>query len=87
LTGLTFWIFFVVTSARVFAWIALGVVVATILAGLTWAVTGWRGVAAARIPGSAPDESALPVRLMLIHGLAAACTLSLVVIALVVARG
>lgn len=83
LTGLTFWIFFVVTSVRVFAWIALGVVAATIAAGLAWAVTGWRRARAT----SAPGESGLPLRLMLIHGLAAACTLALVVIGAVAARG
>ncbi len=37
LTGLTFWIFFVMTDDRLFAWIAFGVVVATVLAGLSWA--------------------------------------------------
>jgi hypothetical protein len=101
LTGLTFWIFFVVTSGRVFAWIALGVVVATVLAGLGWAFSGWRQARAARGHGNATagprsamagarsvkEEAGLPVRLMLIHGLAAACTLILVVIAAVAAHG
>ena len=82
LTGLAIWIFFVVTSARVFAWAAFGVVVAAILAGLTWAVRGWRQARSA----SAGGETGVPVRLLLIHGFAAACTVTLVVIAAVTAR-
>jgi hypothetical protein len=75
LTGLTFWIFFVMTDDRLFARIALGVVVAAVLAGLSWAA------ATRRAAGRAGRRTAaFPAHLVMIHGLAAACTLTLVVI-------
>jgi hypothetical protein len=101
LLGLTFWIFFVMTSDRLFAWIAFGVVVATVLAGLSWVIVTRRTaqrLAAARTalradrkPGAAGDGAGatgsgagaapgFPAHLVMIHGLAAACTLALVVI-------
>jgi hypothetical protein len=80
LTGLTFWIFFVMTDDRLFAWIAFGVVVATVLAGLSWAVLSRR---ATRQDGS--DPAAFPAHLLVIHGLAAACTVTLVVISAITA--
>jgi heme exporter protein D len=129
LLGLTFWIFFVMTGYRLFAWMAFGVVVATVLAGLSWvAVT--RRTAGPRAPGArtagarAPGartarrrtagpraagaraagrrtagpraagrrgggreaaDHGFPAHLVMIHGLAAACTLALVVIAAVTA--
>ena len=92
LTGLTFWIFFVVTSSRVFAWIALGVVATAILIGAGWALSGWHqartAARAAPGPGRAPGGSGhgFPAHLILAHGLAAACTLALVVIAAAAAR-
>jgi hypothetical protein len=93
LTGLTFWIFFVVTSGRVFAWIAFGVVVAATAAGASWAFTGWRKASTAGRPAEArrPDSEGavahgFPGHLVLAHGVAAACTLALVVIAAVAAH-
>jgi hypothetical protein len=80
LTGLTFWIFFVMTDDRLFAWIAFGVVVTTVLAGLSWAALTRR---AARRPGREP--AAFPTHLVMIHGLAAACTVTLVVISAITA--
>jgi hypothetical protein len=84
LLGLTFWIFFVMTGDRLFAWIAFGVVVATVLAGLGWVIIG--RVAARRRgrgagSGALSGEAAFPAHLVAIHGLAAACTFALVVIA------
>jgi len=79
LTGLTFWIFFVMTDDRLFAWIAFGVVAATVLAGLSWAMRTRRAARAGREP------VAFPPHLLMIHGLAAACTLTLVVISAVTA--
>jgi hypothetical protein len=67
LLGLTFWIFFVMTGDRLFAWIAFGVVVATVTAGLSWELSrrhtarqraarqrAARGATAG--PGSGPDS-------------------------------
>ena len=80
LTGLTFWIFFVMTDDRLFAWIAFGVVVATVLAGLSWALL------TRRVARRADREAAaFPAHLVMIHGLAAACTLALVVISAIIA--
>lgn len=92
LLGLTFWIFFVMTDGRLFAWIAFGLVVATVLAGLSWALlTGPAGRRAVRRAGREPAAAAgpgFPARLVTVHGLAAACTLALVVIsAAAAARG
>jgi hypothetical protein len=80
LLGLTFWIFFVMTGDRLFAWIAFGVVVATVAAGLGWELSRRR---TAR-PGAA-DGPRFPPHLVLVHGAAAACTFALVVIAAVAA--
>jgi hypothetical protein len=90
LTGLTFWIFFVMTDDRLFAWIAFGVVVGAVLAGLSWVIIGRRtargrgggpGAAGPGAAGPVASAHAFPGRLVVIHGLAAACTLALVVIA------
>jgi hypothetical protein len=124
LTGLTFWIFFVVTNGRWFAWIAFGVVVAAILVGLGWALSNWRKTtardrphpgsaatpqgttnpnatadrestastastanpsAAADVESTAGYGGGFPGHLVLAHGLAAACTLALVVISAIAA--
>ena len=74
--GLMFWIFFVVTSHPAFAWIAVGVLAVTALAGLTWLISGIRE-RRARVP-SGP---VFPRHLVLLHGLAVACTFTLVLIA------
>jgi hypothetical protein len=77
LTGLTFWIFFVMTGDRPFAWVSSGVPVTAILAGVSWVFAGRRQ----RDPG----RLRFPPHLLLLHGAAAACTLALVVIAAVAA--
>ena len=87
LVGLTFWIFFVMTHDRLFAWIAFGGVVATVLAGLSWELSRRRTARAAagreasgRSDGAA-DGPRFPPHLVLVHGAAAVCTFALVVIA------
>jgi hypothetical protein len=77
LTGLTFWIFFVMTGGRPFAWVSFGVLVAAIAAGASW-------VLASRRPRD-PGGLRFPPHLVLLHGAAAVCTLALVVIAAVAA--
>jgi hypothetical protein len=86
LTGLTFWIFFVMTDDRLFAWIAFGVVVAAVLVGLSWALLTRRVARRADRETRADREPApFPAHLVMIHGLAAACTLALVVISAITA--
>jgi hypothetical protein len=85
-TGLMFWIFYVMTDDGLFAWIAFGVVVATVLAGLSWVLATRRSarqLAAAQVaePRAVAAGPRFPAHLVMIHGLAAACTLALVIIA------
>jgi hypothetical protein len=80
LTGLTFWIFFVMTDDRLFAWIGFAVVLTAVLAGLSWLLSGHR-----RSRGTHSEGPGFPGHLVALHGLAAACTLALVVIAAVTA--
>jgi hypothetical protein len=83
LLGLTFWIFFVMSGYRAFAWISFGVVVATVTAGLSWEIANRR--AAARRRDGAAGGAGFPPHLIMLHGAAAACTFALVIIAAVVA--
>lgn len=79
LTGLTFWIFFVMTGDRMFAWIAFGIVVLTVLAGLSWLASGRRA------RRREAESLRFPPHLIALHGLAATCTVALVVISAVTA--
>lgn len=94
LLGLTFWICFVMTGYRLFAWIAFGVVVATVAAGLGWEFSRRhamqrKAAAGRRDGGGGPDGTSdgpgFPPHLVLAHGAAAVCTFALVVIAALVA--
>jgi hypothetical protein len=89
-TGLMFWIFYVMTDDRLFAWIAFGVVVTTVLAGVGWVLLTRHLARQRPAPPAAtarPDHEPgapgprFPAHLVMIHGLAAACTFALVVIA------
>lgn len=72
--GLGCMIAFVVTRFPTFAWMAFGVIVATIGAGLSWFL---RSRGAARRPAGGPH---FPPRLILLHGSAAGLTLVLAVV-------
>jgi len=72
LIGLGFWLGFVLVHYRPLAWISFGVLLATIGAGLSWLAAN--ALAARRRQGAA---RALPPRLIVLHGLAAAATLAL----------
>lgn len=76
MTGLTFWIFFVMTSDRLFARVALVVVMFAVLAGLTWVIRSRRAAAGKR----EATAHAFPPHLVVLHGAAAAATLALVVV-------
>ena len=86
--GLGTWIAFVVTGFHTFAWIAFGVLLATIAAGLTWYTINTR-LAAARSARSGAKPAAEgrrhPPRRVLIHGGAAATTFILALITLLIA--
>jgi hypothetical protein len=74
--GLGCWIAFVVTRFGTFAWLAFGVIVVTIGAGLSWAASN--AIAARRHAGTAQPH--YPARLILLHGSAAAVTLALAIV-------
>jgi hypothetical protein len=85
LVGLTFWIFYMMSHYRPFAWTGFGVVVATMAAGLSWEAVRRR--TARRPAGSTRGNgTSFPPHLVILHGLAALCTFALVVITAVVAR-
>ncbi len=81
LLGLGVWFIYVGTGHRPLAWVAFGVLVVTIGAGLSWLARSARATRAARAAG-APDgpRRALPPRLVLLHGLLATATFALAVL-------
>jgi hypothetical protein len=84
LVGLAFWFLFTFIHYRMLAWIAFGILVLTICAGLSW--LAGNALAAGR-SGNA-TRGAVPPRLNLLHGLAATVTFALVVVAaLAASRG
>ena len=82
--GLGAWIAFVVTRFHAFAWIAFGVLLATIAAGLTWYTINARLARATRPAQPAAEGRRYPPRRILIHGGAASTTLILALITLLI---
>lgn len=80
LVGLGLWFIYVGTHHRPLAWVAFGVLVLTIAAGLSWLIRSARAVRAASGP-----RRGLPPRLILLHGLLATATFALVVLTALVA--
>jgi hypothetical protein len=76
IVGLGGWLAFVITRFRGFAWVALGVIVVTIAAGLTWYTISAR---ARRAGGHDPARPL--ARRLVIHGSGAAVTLVLAIVA------
>jgi hypothetical protein len=91
IVGLAFWLGYTLVHARPLAWIAFGLAVATICAGITWFTANARAAkrqhddnASAPAPAPAPGFSA---RLLAIHGAAAALTFALAALTALTARG
>ena len=82
ITSLACWFAFVATQDRAFAWIAIAVLAVTIGAGLGWMVS--RAWSARRRPGGGPGAAA-PAHRIVLHGLAAAATCGLAIIAILAA--
>jgi hypothetical protein len=76
--GLGFWFMFVATHYHRFAWIAVGVLAATVLAGACWLAVNARSRSRGGRPGLFRQA---PLRLILLHGLAALATAALAVTA------
>jgi hypothetical protein len=90
--GLGLWFIYVGTGHRPLAWVAFGVLVLTIGAGLSWLIRSARSARAARaVQADGADGAAggprrgLPARLVLLHGLLATATFALVVLTALVA--
>ena len=75
LTGLGFWLAFVLVRYRPLAWVSFGILLVTLGAGLGWLASN--ALAARRRQGAART---FPPRLIALHGLAAAATLALTVL-------
>jgi hypothetical protein len=82
LAGLACWFMFVLVHYRVLAWIALGILVVTIGAGLSWLASSTRQARArqAGAAGQAGPRWSFPRRLAGVHGLAAALAVTLTVL-------
>jgi len=87
LVGLGLWFIYVGTGHRPLAWVAFGVLVLTIGAGLSWLIRSARAARAARVargePAGGPaggKRRGLSARLVLVHGLLATATFALVVL-------
>jgi len=77
LVGLGVWFIFVGTHHAPLAWVAFGILVAAITAGLSWLA---RNALAVR-RGERPARAGFPPRLVLLHGLAASATFVVAVLA------
>jgi hypothetical protein len=92
LVGLGLWFIYLGTGHRPLAWVAFGVLVLTIGAGLSWLIRSARSAMATRaaqgeLAGAAAGGPGrgLPARLILLHGLLATATFALVVLTALVA--
>lgn len=75
-TGLGCWLGFVFVGNRALAWTSLGLLLATLAAGLSWLARS--ALAGRRQPGG---PRSIPARLIAFHGVAAAGVLALTVLA------
>ena len=72
ITGIGCWMMFTFVHYRPLAWIAFGVLVATLLMGLGWLTSSQRAARSQRAAGWS-----FPPRLIWLHGLVAACSITL----------
>lgn len=84
ISGLGFWLGFTLVHYRVLGWIAFGLIVATACIGLAWFTANTR---AARRGGLSQPAPRFTRRLILVHGSAAAVTLTLAALTALVLRG
>jgi hypothetical protein len=84
ISGLGFWLGFTLVHYRVLGWIAFGLIVATACIGLAWFTANTR---AARRGGTTQPAPSFTSRLILVHGSAAAVTLTLAALTALVVRG
>jgi hypothetical protein len=83
ISGLGFWLGFTLVHFRVLGWIAFGLILATACIGLAWFTANTRR---ARRSGAGQPAPSFTSRLILVHGGAAAVTLTLAVLTVLVIR-
>jgi hypothetical protein len=83
ISGLGFWLGFTLVHFRVLGWIAFGLILATACIGLAWFTANTRH---ARRSGAGQPAPSFTSRLILVHGGAAAVTLTLAVLTVLVIR-
>jgi hypothetical protein len=76
-TGLVLWIVFVVDGNSVFAWIAVAVLVAVALIGVSMAMIWLLGKSAPAAPTELPAEASFPLPVVVAHGALGGTTLLL----------
>jgi hypothetical protein len=84
ISGLGFWLGFTLVHFRVLGWIAFGLIAATACIGLAWFTANTR---AARRDGDGQPAPSFTRRLILLHGGAAAVTITLAALTALVLRG
>ena len=84
ISGLGFWLGFTLVHFRVLGWIAFGLIVVTACIGLAWFTANAR---AARARGDGEPAPSFTGRLIAVHGGAAAVTLTLAALTVLVLRG
>jgi hypothetical protein len=84
LVGLAFWLAFTMVHVRDLGWIAFGLIALTACLGLAWFTANVR---AARRGDSGPSAPYFSGRLMVLHGCAAAVTVTLAALTALVIRG
>jgi hypothetical protein len=84
ISGLGFWLGFTLVHYRVLGWIAFGLIAATACIGLAWFTANTRAARRDRAGQPAPSFTS---RLILLHGGAAAVTLTLAALTALVIQG
>ena len=84
LIGLGFWLGFTLIHDRALGWIAFALIAVTACLGLAWFTANVR---AARRGGGAGPAPSFAGRLVVLHGCAAAVTITLAALTALVARG
>jgi len=84
ISGLGFWLGFTLVHTRVLAWIAFGLIALTACIGLAWFTANTR---AARRHAGGRHAPSFTTRLILVHGGAAAVTLTLAALTALLALG
>jgi hypothetical protein len=86
--GLACWFLFVGLHYRPLAWISFGILVLAVTAGLSWLASNARAARHRGDDAVQHDQAGFPLRLVMLHGLAATLTVVLVVLtALSASRG